>query len=98
MKAKSVLPQLLDFDQMQTQTCLPNDNAGDRSMPLLRDVKRFVRKCLKLSLLGIVGCFFRKCCFVLIPPLFLSGLYRVVRESRARFVVHFTSSIDDFED
>ena len=52
MKPRSVLPQLLDFDQMQTQTCLPNDTAGDPSMPLLRDVKRFVRRCLKLSLLG----------------------------------------------
>ena len=52
MKTKSVLPQLLDFDQMQTQTCLPNDSASDPSMPLLRDVKRFVRKCLKLAVLG----------------------------------------------
>lgn len=52
MKAKSVLPQLLDFDQMQTQTCLPKDITEDPSMPLLRDVKRFVRRCLKLSLLG----------------------------------------------
>jgi hypothetical protein len=55
MKAKSVLPQLLDFDQMQTQTCLPRDTAEDPSMPLLRDVKRFVRRCLKLSLLGTLA-------------------------------------------
>jgi hypothetical protein len=53
LKAKSVLPQLLDFDQMQTQTCLANPNTGDPSMPLLRDIKRFVRKCPRLAVLGI---------------------------------------------
>jgi hypothetical protein len=52
LKAKSVLPQLLDFDQMQTQTCLANEITGDPSMPLIRDVKRFVRKCPKLTVLG----------------------------------------------
>ncbi|KIY50175.1 hypothetical protein FISHEDRAFT_71789 [Fistulina hepatica ATCC 64428] len=51
---KSVLPQLLDHDQMSTQTCLTN-NIVDPSMPLLRDVKRFVRKCPRLTLLEWYG-------------------------------------------
>jgi hypothetical protein len=52
MKAKSALPQLLGFDQMQTQT-LPTSTVGDPSMPLMREVKRFVRKCPKLLSLGM---------------------------------------------
>jgi hypothetical protein len=39
---------------MQTQTCRVNDVTGDPSMPLMRDFKRFVRKCPKLGLLGTV--------------------------------------------
>ncbi|KAJ6607772.1 hypothetical protein B0H10DRAFT_2070377 [Mycena sp. CBHHK59/15] len=54
LKAKSVLPQLLDIDQMQTQTCHP-DCPGDPSMPLLRDIKRFVRKCPRLEMLEWYG-------------------------------------------
>jgi hypothetical protein len=54
LKSKSVLPQLLNFDQMQTQTCV-SKLAGDPSMPPLRDIKRFVRKCPQLSLLGMIS-------------------------------------------
>lgn len=54
LKAKSVLPQLLDFDQMHTQTCLATSVIGDPSMPVLREVKRFVRKCPKLNLFGAI--------------------------------------------
>ncbi|KAJ7072464.1 hypothetical protein C8F01DRAFT_1104072 [Mycena amicta] len=46
LKSKAVLPQLLDLDQMQTH---------DPSMPLLRDIKRFVRKCPRLELLDWCG-------------------------------------------
>lgn len=53
LKAKSVLPQLLDFDQMHTQTCLAS-SVGDPSMPALREVKRFVRKCPKLDIFGMI--------------------------------------------
>lgn len=53
MKSKSALPQLLGFDQMQTQT-LPTSTVGDPSMPLMREVKRFVRKCPKLISLGMI--------------------------------------------
>jgi hypothetical protein len=52
LKTKSALPQLLGFDQMQTQT-LPASTVGDPSMPLIREVKRFVRKCPKLLSLGM---------------------------------------------
>ncbi|KAF7315313.1 hypothetical protein MIND_00045900 [Mycena indigotica] len=45
-KSKSTLPPLLDLDQMQAQ---------DPSMPLLRDVKRFVRKCPRLEVLEWSG-------------------------------------------
>ncbi|KII92863.1 hypothetical protein PLICRDRAFT_37659 [Plicaturopsis crispa FD-325 SS-3] len=55
MKAKSLLPQLLDLDQIQTHTCLSNAAAGDPSMPLLRDVKRFARKCPRLALIEWYG-------------------------------------------
>jgi len=54
LKAKSALPQLLGFDQMQTQT-LPASTIGDPSMPLMREVKRFVRKCPKLLSLTWYG-------------------------------------------
>ncbi|KAJ3749130.1 hypothetical protein DFH05DRAFT_1475596 [Lentinula detonsa] len=51
LNRKSTLPQM---DQMQTQTCLEKDT-GDTSFPLLREVKRFVRKCPKLELLEWYG-------------------------------------------
>ncbi|KAJ7287738.1 hypothetical protein C8J57DRAFT_1284756 [Mycena rebaudengoi] len=54
MKSKSVLPQLLDFDQMQTQIC-HLETPGDPSMPLLRDIKRFVRKCPRLEVVEWYG-------------------------------------------
>ncbi|KAJ7129831.1 hypothetical protein C8R43DRAFT_1026004 [Mycena crocata] len=54
LKSKSVLPQLLDFDQMQTQTCHP-ETPGDPSMPLLREIKRFVRKCPRLEVIDWYG-------------------------------------------
>jgi hypothetical protein len=66
LKAKSVLPQLLDYDQMNTQTCRSSDLNGDPSMPLLRDVKRFVRKCPKLEYLGIVPFDILGCCGLII--------------------------------
>ncbi|KAJ7502764.1 hypothetical protein B0H11DRAFT_1853798 [Mycena galericulata] len=53
LKSKSVLPQLLDFDQMQTQTC--SETPGDPSMPLVRDIKRFVRKCPRLEVIDWYG-------------------------------------------
>lgn len=37
---------------MQNQTCLASLSVGDPSMPLLRDIKRFVRKCPRLERLG----------------------------------------------
>nr|GAT57683.1 predicted protein [Mycena chlorophos] len=46
LKSKAALPQLPDLDQLQTQ---------DPSMPLLRDVKRFMRKCPRLELLAWCG-------------------------------------------
>ncbi|KAJ7647484.1 hypothetical protein FB45DRAFT_893564 [Roridomyces roridus] len=54
LKSKSVLLQLLDFDQMQTQTS-HSETAGDPSMPLLRDIKRFVRKCPQLQVIDWYG-------------------------------------------
>ncbi|KAJ6558580.1 hypothetical protein DFH09DRAFT_1163263 [Mycena vulgaris] len=54
LKSKSVLPQLLDFDQMQNQMCHP-ETPGDPSMPLLREIKRFVRKCPRLELIDWYG-------------------------------------------
>ncbi|KAJ6497899.1 hypothetical protein C8R45DRAFT_984585 [Mycena sanguinolenta] len=54
LKSKSVLPQLLDFDQMQTQTC-HLETSGDPSMPLLREIKRFVRKCPQLEVIEWYG-------------------------------------------
>jgi hypothetical protein len=60
IKSKSVLPQLLDFDQMQTHPGLPAtaaDATDDPSMPLLRDVKRFVRKCARLETLRAFSSF-----------------------------------------
>ncbi|KAJ3817648.1 hypothetical protein F5880DRAFT_1618091 [Lentinula raphanica] len=51
---KSTSQQLLNIDQMQTQTCLDKDTS-DPSFPLLREVKRFVRKCPKLELLEWYG-------------------------------------------
>ncbi|KAF7362040.1 hypothetical protein MVEN_00549400 [Mycena venus] len=54
LKSKSVLPQLLDFDQMQTQTC-HSETPGDPSMPLLREIKRFVRKCPQLEVIEWYG-------------------------------------------
>ncbi|KAJ7497137.1 hypothetical protein FB451DRAFT_1210259 [Mycena latifolia] len=54
LKSRSVLPQLLDFDQMQNQTCHP-ETPGDPSMPLLREVKRFVRKCPRLEVIDWYG-------------------------------------------
>ncbi|KAK0461394.1 uncharacterized protein EV420DRAFT_1531835 [Desarmillaria tabescens] len=59
LKSKAVLPQLLDFDQMQNQTCLAKADLSDPSMPLLRDIKRFVRKCPKLEMLEWYGKFGR---------------------------------------
>ncbi|KAK0212967.1 hypothetical protein DFS33DRAFT_1285711 [Desarmillaria ectypa] len=59
LKSKAVLPQLLDFDQMQNQTCLAKADSIDPSMPLLRDIKRFVRKCIKLETLEWYGKFGR---------------------------------------
>ncbi|KAG7446404.1 uncharacterized protein BT62DRAFT_1005681 [Guyanagaster necrorhizus] len=59
LKSKAVLPQLLDFDQMQNQTCLAKADLSDPSMPLLRDIKRFVRKCPKLETLEWYGKFGR---------------------------------------
>ncbi|KAF9071066.1 hypothetical protein BDP27DRAFT_1322725 [Rhodocollybia butyracea] len=56
--AKSTSTQLLDLDQMQTQTCLEK-SVGDPSLPLLRDVKRFVRKFPKLELLEWYGSYGR---------------------------------------
>jgi hypothetical protein len=53
-RKKAHLPQLLDFDQMQNQTCVPLLPVGDPSLPLLRDVKRFVRKCSKLEFIGLL--------------------------------------------
>ncbi|KAJ7675085.1 hypothetical protein B0H17DRAFT_1140518 [Mycena rosella] len=54
LKSKSVLPQLLDFDQMQNQTC-HLETPGDPSMPLLREIKRFVRKCPRLEVIDWYG-------------------------------------------
>ncbi|KAF8170186.1 hypothetical protein K438DRAFT_1854178 [Mycena galopus ATCC 62051] len=54
LKSKSVLPQLLDFDQMQTQTC-HLETPGDPSMPLVREIKRFVRKCPQLEVIEWYG-------------------------------------------
>ncbi|KAJ7078917.1 hypothetical protein B0H15DRAFT_859723 [Mycena belliarum] len=54
LKSKSLLPQLLDFDQMQNQTC-HSETPGDPSMPLLREIKRFVRKCPRLELIDWYG-------------------------------------------
>ncbi|KAJ7755690.1 hypothetical protein DFH07DRAFT_821455 [Mycena maculata] len=54
LKSKSVLPQLLDFDQMQTQTC-HSETPGDPSIPLLREIKRFVRKCPRLEVIDWYG-------------------------------------------
>ncbi|KAJ7121231.1 hypothetical protein C8R46DRAFT_111277 [Mycena filopes] len=54
LKSKSILPQLLDFDQMQTQTC-HSETSGDPSMPLLRDIKRFVRKSPLLEVIEWYG-------------------------------------------
>ncbi|KAJ7039262.1 hypothetical protein C8F04DRAFT_323437 [Mycena alexandri] len=54
LKSKSVLPQLLDFDQMQTQTC-HSETPGDPSMPLLREIKRFARKCPQLEVIEWYG-------------------------------------------
>jgi hypothetical protein len=51
---KSVLPQLLGYDQMHTQTCLASVT-GDPSMPAQREIKRFVRKCPKLNLFEWYG-------------------------------------------
>lgn len=63
IKAKSALPQLLGFDQMQTQT-LPTSTVGDPSMPLMREVKRFVRKCPKLLSLGMDTLSFNDFCIL----------------------------------
>ncbi|KAF7321482.1 hypothetical protein MKEN_00669000 [Mycena kentingensis (nom. inval.)] len=46
LKSKAVLPPLLDLDKLQPH---------DPSMPLLRDVKRLVRKCPRLELLDWCG-------------------------------------------
>ncbi|TDL25977.1 hypothetical protein BD410DRAFT_783979 [Rickenella mellea] len=54
-KAKSVLPQLLGFDQLQSQTCVTQEAKGDSSMPPLRDVKRFARKCPSLDVIDWYG-------------------------------------------
>ncbi|KAJ6593723.1 hypothetical protein B0H19DRAFT_1091763 [Mycena capillaripes] len=54
LKSKTVLPQLLDFDQMQTQIC-HSETPGDPSMPLLREIKRFVRKCPQLEVIEWYG-------------------------------------------
>ncbi|KAJ6495576.1 hypothetical protein C8R47DRAFT_362614 [Mycena vitilis] len=54
LKSKSVLPQLLDFDHMQTQICA-SETPGDPSMPLLREIKRFVRKCPQLEVIEWYG-------------------------------------------
>ncbi|KAJ7874670.1 hypothetical protein B0H14DRAFT_2717090 [Mycena olivaceomarginata] len=54
LKSKSVLPQLLDLDQMQTQAC-HLETPGDPSMPLLREIKRFVRKCPQLEVIEWYG-------------------------------------------
>jgi hypothetical protein len=52
LKSKSVLPQLLDLDHIHAQNFSTAEVVGDPSMPLLRDIKRFVRKCPRLELLG----------------------------------------------
>ncbi|KAJ7907256.1 hypothetical protein B0H13DRAFT_2332540 [Mycena leptocephala] len=54
LKSKSVLPQLLDFDPMQTHPC-PTKTPGDPSMPLLREIKRFVCKCPQLEVIEWYG-------------------------------------------
>ncbi|KAK7035289.1 hypothetical protein VNI00_012056 [Paramarasmius palmivorus] len=54
LKSRHALPQLLDVSQMNTQTCLSRDT-GDPSMPVLRDVKRFAKKCSKLEVIEWYG-------------------------------------------
>ncbi|KAF8891680.1 hypothetical protein BD779DRAFT_1512431 [Infundibulicybe gibba] len=67
LKSKSVLPQLVDFDQMQNQTCLER-HIGDPSMPPLREIRRFVRKFPKLSALEWYGKFGRGLWIITRPP------------------------------
>ncbi|KAI3615277.1 hypothetical protein WG66_003611 [Moniliophthora roreri] len=65
-RSKHALPQLLDFSQMSTQTCLFKDT-DDPSMPVLRDIKRFARKCPKLGILEWYGRFGRGSWFISRP-------------------------------
>ncbi|KAK7057386.1 hypothetical protein R3P38DRAFT_2840650 [Favolaschia claudopus] len=50
LKTKSLLPQLLDLDRIQIQP----ESLGD-SLPLLREIKRFVRKCPRLEIIEWYG-------------------------------------------
>ncbi len=53
LKTKTMLPQLVSLDYIQSSqlsVTIPEDI--DPSMPLLRDVKRFIRRCSRLRSLG----------------------------------------------
>ncbi|KAF9051013.1 hypothetical protein BDZ89DRAFT_939943, partial [Hymenopellis radicata] len=56
IKTKALLPQLVSLDHVQSSqlsVTIPEDT--DPSMPLLRDVKRFIRRCSRLRSLEWIG-------------------------------------------
>lgn len=53
VKTKAVLPQLLDLDQVHALNYATSSMAEDPSMPLLREIKRFARKCPNLKSLSM---------------------------------------------